>query len=504
VSKKTKSRRGSAPSSTTPSHAAARRTADLENAAEGVVERMLSGLWKAITDGDPLRAELETAICLSLPRIVEMEPDQAEDFVSKVLVREAVRRRSPESAAMLRLLMTLGPAVAKRAASQALAELTGAGIYPPEWITEAGKAVPVQAWRRYDIFGDGEAIGVTFRYGEAEHVIFANVDLTSFPVAIAVGLAADPTALIEAITREDDPFDRAEQIGLAEARKRLESPLALCDREQDPDLTVESIAALPIVRSRVRRLPAEGTPPAPVFTAADRAAAVDDFMKSPLAAEAVAADEEATRFWAEVLTGYSSRNPAERPAQVGPHKLTQILLRHVPNTFVLSPAQRQHIEPAVTAWARWSAAYRELDEAATARLTEGLPEAFDRFEEAYEDRIAVASRAYLTDLASSDSDLAWLSDHLARRMFALPSPVRPDGRTLSDVSDTGERRALVQAEFGDCTPPGGMTSEQFVAAADRVISELWCGDPAETFDEAGRLIDGGADRHEAIHTLAAR
>ena len=162
------------------------------------------------------------------------------------------------------------------------------------------------------------------------------------------------------------------------------------------------------------------------------------------------------------------------------------------------------MEPAVTAWTRWSAAYRGLDKAATARLTEGLPEAFDRFEEAYEDRIAVASRAYLTDLASSDSDLAGLRDQLARRMFALPSPVRSDGRTLSDVSDPGERRALVQAEFGDCTPPGGMTSEQFVAAADRVISELWCGDPAETFDEAGRLIEGGADRHEAIHTLAAR
>jgi hypothetical protein len=48
-----------------------------------------------------------------------------------------------------------------------------------------------------------------------------------------------------------------------------------------------------------------------------------------------------------------------------------------------------------------------------------------------------------------------------------------------------------------------MTSEEFVAAADRVISELWFGDPPETFEEAERLIDAGADRHDAIHTLAA-
>ncbi len=112
------------------------------------------------------------------------------------------------------------------------------------------------------------------------------------------------------------------------------------------------------------------------------------------------------------------------------------------------------------------------------------------------------SRAYLADLARSDADLAWLKGHLARRMFALPRPIRPGARTLSDVSDPAERRELVQAEFEVCTPPGGMTSEQFVAAANRVISELWDGEPAATFEEAERVVEAGADRHDAIHTLA--
>ncbi len=464
---------------------------------------MLSGLWAAITAGDPMRAELEAAICLGLPRIAKMEPDEAENFVSNVLVREAVRRRSPDSAAMLRLLAALGPASVKRTASRALAELTKDGIYPPEWVTEAGRAVPVQAWRRYDVFGDSEAVAVTFRYGEVEHVIFADIDLISFPVAVAVGVAADSAGLLDAIKREEDPLDRAEQIGLAAARGRLESPLALCDQEPDPSLTTETIAALPIARSRVRRLPPEGASSTPVFTAADRSAAVDDFMKSPLAAEVVAADEQSTRFWAEVLTGYSSRVPGEAPGQVGPRKLQYILLRHVPDTFVLSPAQRQHLAPAVTAWARWSAGYRGLDEAAVARLTEGLPEVFGQFDSAYEDQIAVASRAYVSDLASSDVDLAWLRGHLARRMYALPRPVSADGQALMDVSDRGDRRALVRDEFADCTPPGGMTGEQFVTAADRIVDELWSGDPPGTFAEVKRLAGEGFDRHEAVHRLAA-
>ena len=74
----------------------------------------------------------------------------------------------------------------------------------------------------------------------------------------------------------------------------------------------------------------------------------------------MAADEDATRFWAEVLTGYSSRIPGEPPGQVGPRKIARLLLGHVPNTFVLSAAQREHLEPAVTAWVRWSAERRGL------------------------------------------------------------------------------------------------------------------------------------------------
>jgi len=242
VSKKSKPKRGSAPrsappgraassriasSTTTSSRIASSRTAGDDDAAVAAISQVLAQLFTVIAAGDPLGAEVETAISLSLPRIVKMEPDQSEAFVSKVLVGEAVNQRSPEGAALLRLLMTLGSAAAKKAASQALAQLTTAGIYPPEWVTEAGKPVPVQAWRRYDIFGDNEAIAVTFRYGEAEHGIFAEIDLTGTPIAIAVGVALDAAALIEAVCREDDPFDRVEQIGLAEARVRLESPLAL-------------------------------------------------------------------------------------------------------------------------------------------------------------------------------------------------------------------------------------------------------------------------------------
>ncbi len=493
MSKKTRPRRHPAPAS-----AAGREDTGT------LIERMMGSLWRAVAAGDLLRAELEAATCMALPRVGRLAPEDAQAFISKVLVDEAIRQPSAEGAAMLRLLMSLGSPATKRSASQALARLTEADIYPPDWVTGAGKAVPVQAWRRYDVFGDDEAIAVTFRYGEAEHGIVGQIDLTGIPVTIAVGVAADAASLIEAMSREDDPFDRVEHIGLAEARRRLEAPLARCDEEADPGLAVDTLAYLPVARSRVRRLPAEGAALVPVFTAADRAAAVDDFLKSPLAAESVAADDDATRFWAGVLTGYSSRIPGEPPAQVGPRKIAHLLLGHVPNTFTLSAAQRQHLESAVTAWTRWSAGHRGLDEAATARLTESLEEVFGRFGPAYDDPDAVTARSYLADLASSDADVSQLAGHVARRMFAVPMPqVAPDGGAV-DVSDPAVRRARTEAEFAGCTPHAGLTSEEFMAAVHRVVAELWDDDPAETFAAARRLLASGADRHDIIHTLAEK
>jgi hypothetical protein len=475
-----------------------------DQAPGALLERLMGSLWRAVAAGDPLRAELEAATCLALPRVGRLDPEDAQAFISKVLVDGAVREPSPDSAAMLRVLMALGSPATKRSASRALAGLTEDDIYPPDWVTAVGKATPVRAWRRYDVFGDDEAVAVTFRYGEAEHGVVGQVDLTSMPVAVAIGVAADGAHLIEAMSSQDDPFDRVEEIGLAEARRRLEKPLARCDEEADPTLTVDTLAYLPVARSRIRRLPADGAEPAPVFTAADRAAAVEEFLKSPLAAEAVAADADTTRFWAEVLTGYSSRVPGEPPAHVGPRKIAHLLLGHVPNAFTLSDAQRRHLEPAVTAWMRWSAEYRGLDEAATTRLAESLPEVFSRFGEAYDDPDAVTARSYVADLAVGDADVSVLAGHVGRRMFAVPMPDSAEDGAPVDVGDAAVRRALIEDEFAECTPHEGLTREEFLAAVQRVVAELWDDDPSGTFAAARRLFASGADRHDIIHTLAEK
>lgn len=471
--------------------------------ADAIVRRVLGDLWKAVAAGEPLQAEIEASTCMEIPRVLGVrDPAEEEQFRATVLVEGAVRRRNPDGAALLRLLMAMGTPATKRAASRALAELTSDGIYPPEWVTELGKATPERAWRRWDVFGDDEAIAVMFAYGEAEHGILVQVDLAGIPVATAVGLSSNTDRLIEAISgsgKEGEEFERSESISLADAREHIAGAIDRMDREPGTGLSNSSLAFLPLVRSRVRRLPAEGASAVTAFTAADRAAAVDEFMKSPQAAEAVAADEESTRFWAEVLTGYSGRRPGEAPDQVGPRKLAHILLGHVPNTFVLSPAQRGQLEPAVTAWVQWSADRRDLGEAGTTVLMDRVPQVLSRFSQAYDDPDAVAVRGYASGLAASDADIAWLSDQVGRRMFALPLP---EQHAPLDLADPADRQRLVADEFRACTPPSGMTSEEFIEAAYRVVEDMWRDGESPAYQAASRLFADGVARHDIIHRLA--
>ena len=136
-----------------------------------------------------------------------------------------------------------------------------------------------------------------------------------------------PTACCETLQDEAEPHERFTEITLAEARRRIEGPLSRVGADPDFELDDSSLLFVPLARSRVRRLPSDDPAQAVVYTAADRAAAVEEFLGSPEAGDA--GDPDVARFWATVLTGYGSRVPDEPPAQVGPHKLAAMLLVHV-------------------------------------------------------------------------------------------------------------------------------------------------------------------------------
>src|ERR1035437_3356416 len=149
--------------------------------ADEFVQRILSGLWAGVESGDPLRAEIETSTCMGIPYVLgQRDPAEIESFISTVLVDGAVRRETPDGA--------------------------------------------------------------------------------------AVGVATNAGNLIEAMSHHEDEFDRSEQISLAEARRHMEGPLTRSEQDPDPGLSTETVAYLPLARTRIRGLPAEDGEPAKEFT----------------------------------------------------------------------------------------------------------------------------------------------------------------------------------------------------------------------------------------------
>jgi hypothetical protein len=470
---------------------------------EDVLGRALEELWKSIAAGDVLNAEFQTSAFVALPELTGGSREETETLAD-VLIDAASNHPSvadgSEAATFCRLLMSLGSRSVKRAASQALADFTADDIYPPGWVTSIGKPAAGRAWRQYDVFGEREVVAVTFSYSGAEHALLVAIDLAERPTVGMVAMSDNADGMLKTLQDYDEPHQRFAEITLAEARARIAGPLARAGDDPDFELDESSILFLPLARSRVRRLPSGDPEQVVAYTDADRAAAVEEFLGSPEAADA--GDPDAARFWATVLTGYSSRVPDEAPAQVGPHKLTAMLLVHVASTFTLTAGQQDGLRPAATAWTRWAAGRQGLDEAATDLVMTRLPEILDEFPDAYDHPLSTASRGYLRDVVAPDADLRWLADQLARREFAAPFPGDRDPATDDiDATDPRGRAKIALAEFADCVGEGADTVRLLTGVA-RIVEEAWNDNPSTTWEKAKQLLAEGRNRHDVIHTLA--
>jgi hypothetical protein len=452
---------------------------------------MLSGLWAALAAGDVLKAEIETARCCSVPVRLGIDQDRS-DTIFIGMAKEGGR---PDDAALLRLIMLSGSPSVRRKARAALGELTAAGVYPANWVAEAGKAEPVRAARAYDVFGDWEEIFVTFRYAAGEHTLVARVDLAGVPVVARLALADRAQAATVA-----GPFEAVEEIGLGTARTHLHAAL-FESLFSHYSVNPEFAALIPIAKSRIRRLPDDdGATDAKLYTAEDRAALVRDFLASPHAPD----DDPGTRFWAEILTAWSSRVPGHPPLQAGPRTLFYFLNEYAPLTYQVTPDQRAHMEAAVTGWARWSAAQRGLDEE---YMLSQLPRALSDFAYIYDkDDYAAERRAYLADVVTADADIAELRKiRDARTVVIPPSDEREEddtGLEHLDATDPGDRAAYLAADFAECQPPDGLSREEFLAVVRKVAEEVWRGEPDGTREQALALLaEGELDRHDIMHTL---
>jgi hypothetical protein len=453
---------------------------DLAAAGDEVVYAEAEAFRKLDGTAHPLDVEIHTAQLLA--RFEQAQPSGSVGLAMGSLTT-AARHPQPHVAAMAAAVNHFLPGMATR---MALADLARRGIRPPAWAERLGDVEPGRAWRYRDVFGDHEALLVTFSYDDAEHGILVEIVTCPAPMARVVHLSETVDRLRDVLQRSADETGEQrvlEQITLEQACASLAGAV----RQPHPDTPPESLAWLPIVRHRVELLP-EPEPADPVrYTRADRAAAVDAFLTDIAPLPGV--DGEVLRFWAQVLAGYSGTD-GSAPTRIGPVWLGHVLGEHVPRTFEVTAAQRAGLGAAVTAWAGWAAQQQGLPDTAVDLLTARIAEIHEAFDRVYTDPDRAAVRCYVSDVAAVTADGEDLQRAFALRTTAVPLPQHrpPIGQPL-DVSDPAERRQILTAVLKSWELSPDQSAPDWFDALVSVSDQLWNQDPEDLAHEVMDYLD---------------
>jgi hypothetical protein len=454
--------------------------------------READGFRPLLDTADPLAAELRAAQVLA--RFAAAQSVGAID-VAFGLVAVAARHPQPHVAAMTAALDGLMPGMAT---SMALDDLASKGVRPPGWYEHIGQATPVRACRYRDVFGEQQAVLVTFVYHDTEHALL--VEMVTCPAArvrsVRVWTAAQRRTLGQTSADQVGAYPVVEEISLQQAHAALAPAM-----QYPPQATAgpDDLVFLPIACQRLTRLPQ----PEPVeqtgATKADRAAAVQQFLATnPLPG----IDRAVLRFWAQAVAGYSAIT-ASAPTRIGPLWLTHALTDHVPRVFELTTAQRAGLLPALTAWIAWATRVQGLPEAATEQLTAHLVEIDKRFDAVYTNPDLVPIRCYLSDIAAVTADGEDLQRAYTLRAQAVPPPhLRPAAVRSLLACDCEQRRRVLAAYAEEFGHHEDIALPDWLDALALVSDQLWHNDPPQVGQAVLKYLDGAGPDLDLLGDLA--
>jgi hypothetical protein len=243
-------------------------------------------------------------------------------------------------------------------------------------------------------------------------------------------------------------------------------------------------------------MPDSEPPPAvAVYSDAERAAIVDEFLASP---QAQGLPAEAAHL-ARLVVDFGADEDAGGPLRVSPAKTDLLFDWGLAHDDSIDEAHRAALGVVYTAWVRWAAARTGLPEAAGDELAEVVAECVEHFAQVHAQNIeeaqALAMR-YLGDVDDIGSDAHAAT--LRRRLFA----VLPDGDLPRRPMDPAERRrAIAREHVGAVFGPDGRKAH--LTMHETVVTQLWDDDPPEVWAAVRRLLDSGLSRHDLLHEIGA-
>lgn len=470
----------------------------------------------------PLDAELFVSDVLGTWWGQRLRGGDVEEVIGEALVDHAARSTDPAALALLTGISLLGtPGQAEKARAGA-DRLAANGLRRPPWANRIGRVTHEECWVSRDVYGDQDSLICTFRHegsvegetdGEEEtHALVTLLDYNLGGMAKDAWCTSKVATLVGHCRKEaaDNPLMRFDSLPPARARAMLTAALRETDATDDPPVSKGFPAYHAFLRTRLDALPdGDKLPQPPSFTADQRAALAVEFLASPEAENL--SDSNAAGRCADIIVDYGCNGDLGRPLRVSPIKVELFLLDWLPRKVMLRSEDREAMPHVLTAWVRWAGRKSGLPQVGISETLDAVWEASRRFEATYGDPSRLGLDNGTVDRLLPDGDL----EALSRRAFAVPLLTGEYGGVdlgALDPADPDDRKAFIAAEHPEYTGTtsagarGPVTGEGVDPALhltlhEVVATQLWNGDPPETWETAQRLADLGYERHEVLHML---
>ena len=439
-----------------------------------------------------------------------------EEIVGEGLIAYAAEQGSPAALALLSGIACLGtPRQAARAEQAALA-LMERGVARPGWAEHVGAVVAAECYLNSDAYGDRDEVVCVFSYaGQEQHALVVVVDYNAGGLARDGWVTSQVSKLLDYCSQSASSFTQVEP---PQARRLLESALAVSERLADPPVSSSFPSYHAFIRARVRTLPPTqpagrlaaagetGSPPLPASAAAVRRQATwRKDRRAMLVAEFLASDEaedlsdrEAASRCADHIVEYGCDRDFGRPLRMSPAKAETFLLDWLPRKVMLSPAEQHAMPHVLAAWVRWAGIREGRGAEAIGATLDAVFDSMGTFTRVYHDPASFGLEPKLVARLLPDSDL----EALPRRVFAfgvLQGSYRGTDLGALNPARPADRRILLAADHD--SPAGRAAGDEHIDRHLALADRLWRGDPPELWEAAQRLLDLGEDRHAVLHTL---
>jgi len=425
-----------------------------------------------------------------------------EEVIGEGLVAYAGQHESPAALALLSGIACLGTPRQAAAAECAALVLIERGIKRPGWAEHVGAVAAGDCYVNSDAFGDRDEAVCLFSYAGTEpHALVLVVDYNSAGMLSDGWVTSRVDTLLERC-RDGNGGGTFRPVAAAEARRLLETALAVTHAAPDPPVSKTFASYHAFIRSRIRALPPPGKGTRDGLSVGGPAARLaihepESAWTGARARRQAWSSDRRAMLVVEFLASDEAEDLSDRRA-ASPAKAETFLLDWLPRKIMLWPAEQHAMPHVLAAWARWAGRRRGLDSAAVSQTVDAVYAAMGPFTQVYRDPSSFGLDAKLVGRLLPDADL----EALPRRAFAFPV-LRGHYQGIDlgalDPAQEDARRTLLAADHDDAH--GRPASDQHIRRHLVLSDRLWRGDPPELWEAAQRLLDRGEDKHAVQHTL---